>query len=48
MRVTERLPHMHTADGDCVNRVAAGPVFVTAIGVLMLEIPYRFLPIFQR
>ncbi len=35
-------------DGSWPNAVGPGPAFGTAMGVLILEIPYRFLPIFQR
>jgi len=35
-------------DGSWPNDVGPGPAFGTAVGVLILEIPYRFLPIFQR
>jgi hypothetical protein len=35
-------------DGSWPNEVGPGPAFGTAVGVLILEIPYRFLPIFQR
>jgi hypothetical protein len=35
-------------DGSWPNEVGPGPVFGTAMAVLILEIPYRFLPIFQR
>ncbi|MFO1009226.1 MAG: prenyltransferase/squalene oxidase repeat-containing protein [Planctomycetota bacterium] len=35
-------------DGSWPNQIGPGPAFGTAVGVLILEIPYRFLPIFQR
>ncbi|MBK7874783.1 MAG: terpene cyclase/mutase family protein [Planctomycetes bacterium] len=35
-------------DGSWPNQTGPGPAFGTAVGVLILEIPYRFLPIFQR
>jgi hypothetical protein len=35
-------------DGSWPNEVGPGTAFGTAVGVLILEIPYRFLPIFQR
>ncbi len=35
-------------DGSWPNDVGPGEAFGTAVGVLILEIPYRFLPIFQR
>jgi hypothetical protein len=36
------------SDGSWPNNVGPGPAFGTAVAVLILEIPYRFLPIFQR
>ena len=35
-------------DGSWPNDTGPGPAFGTACAVLILEIPYRFLPIFQR
>ena len=35
-------------DGSWPNQIGPGPAFGTAMAVLILEIPYRFLPIFQR
>ncbi|MCH2104701.1 MAG: terpene cyclase/mutase family protein [Planctomycetes bacterium] len=35
-------------DGSFPNSTGPGDVFGTAVGCLILEIPYRFLPIFQR
>ena len=35
-------------DGSWPNDPGPGPAFGTAMAVLILEIPYRFLPIFQR
>jgi hypothetical protein len=35
-------------DGSWPNEVGPGPAFGTSVAVLILEIPYRFLPIFQR
>ena len=35
-------------DGSWPNNTGPGPTFGTACAVLILEIPYRFLPIFQR
>lgn len=35
-------------DGSFPNEVGPGPNFGTAMAVLILEIPYRYLPIFQR
>ena len=42
------LLSMQTAEGSWPNHVGPGKAFGTAMAVLMLEIPYRFLPIFQR
>ena len=39
---------MQDAKGSFPNRVGPGENFSTAMAVLILEIPYRFLPIFQR
>ena len=39
---------MQQKDGSFPNGIGPGPAFGTAMGVLILEIPYRFLPIFQR
>ena len=39
---------MQLADGSFPNRVGPGPSLGTAMAVLVLEIPYRYLPIFQR
>jgi squalene cyclase len=36
------------SDGSWANDTGPGPAFGTACAVLILEIPYRFLPIFQR
>ncbi|MBK7874782.1 MAG: terpene cyclase/mutase family protein [Planctomycetes bacterium] len=36
------------ADGSWPNACGPGPAYGTASAVLILEIPYRFLPIFQR
>lgn len=42
------LLRMQNADGSWPNSVGPGPAFGTSMAVLILEIPYRFLPIFQR
>lgn len=36
------------SDGSWPNDIGPGPAFGTAVAVLVLEIPYRLLPIFQR
>ena len=43
-----QLLRIQRPDGSWPNDVGPGPAFGTAVGVLILEIPYRFLPIFQR
>ncbi|MFN0243454.1 MAG: prenyltransferase/squalene oxidase repeat-containing protein [Planctomycetota bacterium] len=42
------LIEMQRADGSWPNDIGPGTPFGTAVAVLILEIPYRFLPIFQR
>jgi hypothetical protein len=44
----EALLAMQNSNGSFPNRVGPGENFSTAMAVLILEIPYRFLPIFQR
>ena len=44
----KEILRMQLADGSFPNRTGPGPAFGTACAVLILEIPYRFLPIFQR
>ncbi len=39
---------MQRPDGSFPNQVGPGTAFGTAMGVLILEIPFRYLPIFQR
>ncbi len=46
--VRDEILRMQGSDGSFPNRVGPGPAFGTAMAVLILEIPYRFLPIFQR
>jgi len=46
--VRELLVELQNEDGSWPNRTGPGLAFGTALGVLILEIPYRFLPIFQR
>lgn len=46
--VRDLLISMQQEDGSWPNRTGPGEAFGTAVGVLILEIPYRFLPIFQR
>lgn len=42
------LLQIQRPDGSWPNEVGPGSAFGTAVAVLILEIPYRFLPIFQR
>ena len=46
--VRELLISMQESDGAWPNSTGPGEAFGTAVAVLILEIPYRFLPIFQR
>lgn len=39
---------LQQSDGSWPNQTGPGQAFGTAVAVLILEIPYRFLPIFQR
>lgn len=44
----DALLSLQAKDGSFPNEVGPGTTFGTAMAVLILEIPYRFLPIFQR
>jgi hypothetical protein len=44
----EKLLQRQRPDGTWPCDVGPGPAFSTAVACLILEIPYRFLPIFQR
>lgn len=44
----ETLLDIQRDDGSWPNQTGPGPAFGTAMAVLILEIPYRYLPIFQR
>ncbi len=47
--VRKTLLEMQSSDGTWPNRGAGpGPAFSTAVATLILQIPYRYLPIFQR
>lgn len=46
--VRDLLLRMQDEDGTWPNATGPGPAFGTAMAVLILEIPYRYLPIFQR
>ena len=47
-KVRDVVLSMQGSDGSFPNSVGPGPAFGTAMAVLILEIPYRYLPIFQR
>ncbi|MEZ5979937.1 MAG: prenyltransferase/squalene oxidase repeat-containing protein [Planctomycetota bacterium] len=44
----ELLLSMQNEDGSWPNEIGPGDAFGTAMACLILEIPYRYLPIFQR
>lgn len=46
--IRDELLSKQQADGSWMRHSSAGPVFATAMAVMVLEIPYRYLPIFQR
>ena len=46
--VRDEILRMQEPSGAFPNDVGPGRAFGTAMGVLILEIPFRFLPIFQR
>ncbi len=47
-KIRNQLLEMQESDGAWPNREGPGKNFSTAIATLILEIPYRYLPIFQR
>ena len=47
-RLRSEILYLQQRDGSFPNRTGPGPAFGTAVAVLILEIPYRYLPIFQR
>jgi squalene cyclase len=47
-RTRELLLRMQQPDGSWENAQGPGPNFATAVATLVLQIPYRYLPIFQR
>ncbi|TAJ01870.1 MAG: prenyltransferase [Planctomycetota bacterium] len=47
-KLRRQLLSMQASDGSFPNAVGPGKPFGTAMAVLILQIPYRFLPIFQR
>ncbi|MEO0652638.1 MAG: prenyltransferase/squalene oxidase repeat-containing protein, partial [Planctomycetota bacterium] len=46
--VRQVILDLQEPDGSWPNEVGPGPAFGTAVAVLILEIPFRYLPIFQR
>jgi hypothetical protein len=46
--VREQLLRLQLATGAWENATGPGPNFATAVATLVLQIPYRYLPIFQR
>jgi hypothetical protein len=48
VNLREELLGMQQPDGSFPNGTGPGPAFGTATACLILEIPFRFLPIFQR
>ena len=47
-KVRDALLRMQRANGSWQNRVGPGDAFGTAVACLILQLPYRYLPIFQR
>lgn len=47
-RLRDELVRSQRADGTWPNDVGPGPPFATAVATLLLELPYRYLPILQR
>ena len=47
-RTRRQILSMQLPDGSFPNETGPGPAFGTAMALLILEIPYRLLPIFQR
>ena len=46
--VRRTILELQRPDGSFPNATGPGDAFGTAVAVLILEIPYRYLPIFQR
>ncbi len=46
--VKTRLLRMQRPDGSWPNDIGPGPAFGTAVATLILQIPFQYLPIFQR
>ena len=47
-RVKEELLRHQSGDGSWRNDPGPGDVFGTAVACIILQIPYQYLPIFQR
>ena len=47
-RLREELIEGQLADGSWPNRYGPGPAFATAVGAIILSLPFGYLPIFQR
>jgi len=47
-RIRSELLNAQFQDGSWMNDIGPGKNFGTAVATLILEIPYRYLPIFQR
>jgi hypothetical protein len=46
--VRDELISMQHPNGSWPNDMGPGPVFATAVATIILQIPFRYLPIFQR
>jgi hypothetical protein len=47
-RIRDEIVAGQQPDGSLPNREGPGPAFSTAVGALILSLPYGYLPIFQR
>ncbi len=47
-RIRDEIVAGQQPDGSFPNRIGPGPAFSTAVGALILSLPYGYLPIFQR
>ncbi|MBK8978237.1 MAG: terpene cyclase/mutase family protein [Planctomycetes bacterium] len=47
-RIREQLLRMQQINGSWPSHVGPGEAFATAVATLILQIPYQYLPIFQR
>lgn len=46
--IREDLLEVQTRDGYWINRVGPGHAFSTAVAAIILQVPYKYLPILQR